>query len=490
MRVASLLGMILIGVAAAAGAEPRPQQRVPTLPPGPAISAQDRQRLTAIDWAAVREEAAALLAEYVKIPSVTGSETGAAEFLERAARARGFRVERLDGPDGRPNVLVSAGPQGVPGLVLLSHLDVVPASPDGWTVGPFSGTRKDGAVWGRGAIDNKGMTVMHLISLALLSRLEPAYPRGVALLCVSDEEAGGAGAEFVMARHGARFGKATVLGEGGVGLRGVDPVPAHITLYPVATAEKSSVAVTLTLNLPSSGHGSVPPEEYASRVMVKALGKLLDRRFPMRLTPDTMAMLENLARYQDFPKNLFLQHPDWAIVKPILDRHLSSNPLTNAMVRDTLTLTGLETQGGGSNNTIPTRVTARLDCRLLPGTALDSFLKQLREGLDDKRIEVQASPRSAGAPSSLPNAVFAALEATMRDAEKDALVSPFLFPASSDGNTFRAAGHAVYGFLPCRLELSEVESIHGKDEKMREASLEQGIRVVTELLLRLKAVKH
>ncbi|MBI3891713.1 MAG: M20/M25/M40 family metallo-hydrolase [Candidatus Wallbacteria bacterium] len=486
MRASLLLGVLIGFGAAAALAAGHEQVHVPTPEPGPALSALQRQKLAEIDWAAVREEAAALLSAYVQVPSVTGTETAAAEFLERAARARGFRVERLDGPDGRPNVLVSAGPEGPPGLLLLSHLDVVPASADGWSVPPFSGLRKAGAVWGRGSIDNKGLTVMQLLALALLEKLEPAYPHGIALLSVSDEEAGGTGAQYVLAQHAARFGKATVLGEGGVGLRGVDPVPPYLTLYPIATAEKTSVAVTLSLDLPSSGHGSIPPEEYATRVMVKALGRLLDARMPMRMVPDTMALLENLARYQDFPKNLFLRHPDWSILKPILDRNLSANPLTNALVRDTLTLTGLETQGGGSNNTIPTRVIARLDCRLLPGTPPEVFLLQVKDALKEPCIQIAPKPRSAGAVGTAPNDVYAALEATLHDTDKDALVTPFLFPASSDNNFFRAAGHPVFGFLPCRLEKAELDSIHGKDERLRDESLEQGIRVLTGLLLRLR----
>lgn len=459
--------------------------RPPT--PGPALSEEDRVRIARIDWEAVKEEAAALLSAFVKIPSVSGTEAekAAGDFLTREIRRRGLQVKRLDIDDGRPNVLAATRVDGDPRLLLLGHLDVVDAKPEHWTHPPFSGARADGAVWGRGSFDNKGAVIMQLMALSLLERTYPDYPHKVGMLTLADEERGSEGARWVAEHHLDKLGGAPMIGEGGTGILGVDPVPPDVTLFPIATAEKSPLWLELHLDLPSSGHGSVPPLEHANRIMVLALNRLIRKRQPMRLIPQTKTLFRTLAGFYSFPKSFFLRHPDIPGLRVLLDRFLAKNPLTNALVRDTATITVIEVESSGQN-AIPRKIVAKLDCRLLPGTDQGEFLARIADFLDEPRIEVRVTKSNPGAPGSVPNDVYAALEASVLETTPEAIVTPFLFPASSDSNIFRARGHDVYGLVPAALGQAELAAIHGTDERLREDALVMGVRVFYETLLRLR----
>jgi carboxypeptidase PM20D1 len=460
---------LLAGVALAAPLELTPAQR---------------RALASVDWAAVRETGAKHLSELIRIKSLPGEEALAADYLERAAREVGLHPQRLDG-GGTWNVYVGTRLDAPPKLLLLSHLDTVPATADAWTHPPFSGARADGAVWGRGAADAKGQAVIHMMALSVIRRIDPEYPAPLAMLSVSDEEDGGDGAAYVIANHAARLAKAPIIGEGGVGIAGLPIMPHGEPVYGVATAEKSALWIKLTLEIPASGHGSVPPAEYANRQMVLALNRLLTTKMPLKLIPASRTMLANLARYHDFPKNFALTHPDWPLIKQVLDKQLSAEPLTNAIVRDTATLTGLETESG-ANNSIPRRVVARLDCRLLPGSDEAAFLAQMKTFLKDDRIQITVLKRSPRSDGTTPGRVFDALAGALAEAEPTALVTPMVFPASSDNNAFRQAGHEAYGLFPVRLTRQELEAIHGVDERLTEKAIEQGVRILVDVMLRLR----
>src|SRR5262249_3732320 len=121
-----------------------------------------------------------------------GAETPAARAVAQKLEAAGITAEVIESSPGRGNVyarLPGRG-RGRP-IVLLSHLDVVPADPHGWRMPPFSGTREDGYVYGRGALDCKGVTAMELMTLLAIKQSGEPLDRDVILLATADEETGG-----------------------------------------------------------------------------------------------------------------------------------------------------------------------------------------------------------------------------------------------------------------------------------------------------------
>ena len=77
-------------------------------------------------------------------------------------------------------------------IMLLSHMDVVPANPKQWQVPPFSGEVKDGEIWGRGALDDKGPGVIEMMAMLAIKRAGILLNRDVIFIATGDEEEGGA----------------------------------------------------------------------------------------------------------------------------------------------------------------------------------------------------------------------------------------------------------------------------------------------------------
>ncbi|RLG43348.1 MAG: hypothetical protein DRN92_09635, partial [Thermoproteota archaeon] len=122
------------------------------------------------DWEHVAGEVADLLSKLIKIDTTNppGNETQAAEFLRNFLLKEGFDPILIESSERRGNVIAKLPGDGKKKLLLLSHLDVVPADPRKWEVHPFSGEIKDGFVWGRGALDCKGLVAAEAMVMALL----------------------------------------------------------------------------------------------------------------------------------------------------------------------------------------------------------------------------------------------------------------------------------------------------------------------------------
>jgi acetylornithine deacetylase/succinyl-diaminopimelate desuccinylase-like protein len=133
----------------------------------------------------------------LQIPSVNGinDEIDIAEAIAAQSQALGLHVAIVGQNPRRPNVIISTAAEGPTGLLLLGHLDTVPAGDEkNWTYPPFSGTVAGGRIYGRGAIDTKGGMTAALYALHTLARTPGALTNGRAqLICVPDEESGATG---------------------------------------------------------------------------------------------------------------------------------------------------------------------------------------------------------------------------------------------------------------------------------------------------------
>ncbi|HQR39206.1 MAG TPA: M20/M25/M40 family metallo-hydrolase, partial [Blastocatellia bacterium] len=125
------------------------------------------------DFDAAAREMTALLQEYLRVDTSNppGHERRAADFLKRVFDREGIACDVFDQGDDRANVVaVLPGSGAKRPLILLNHLDVVPADAERWTVPPFAGEIRDGYVWGRGATDMKGTAICQLMTMLLIKR--------------------------------------------------------------------------------------------------------------------------------------------------------------------------------------------------------------------------------------------------------------------------------------------------------------------------------
>ncbi|HLF41824.1 MAG TPA: M20/M25/M40 family metallo-hydrolase, partial [Acidimicrobiia bacterium] len=124
------------------------------------------------DWKVLGDEAVEIAREYLRIDTTNppGNEAPAAALLAGILEEAGLETTTLESAPGRANLVARLPGRSGRGLALLHHLDVVPADRSEWSVDPFGAEVHDGYLWGRGAIDMKGMGVMQLMTVLALAR--------------------------------------------------------------------------------------------------------------------------------------------------------------------------------------------------------------------------------------------------------------------------------------------------------------------------------
>jgi acetylornithine deacetylase/succinyl-diaminopimelate desuccinylase-like protein len=464
LMLGGLMCLLLVGGSAAGAPAKRHPKAKPTAVP--------------IDWKKTTQEATDLLSKYIQINTTDppGNELPAARLLREKFLADGIPATIWESSPGR--AIVAARLHGVgrhtKSIILLSHMDVVPANPKEWQVPPFSGTVKNGEVWGRGALDDKGPGVVELMAMLAIKRRGVLLDRDVLFVATAGEEVGGAaGAGWVIEHKPDLYADAGyLLNEGGGILLQKDD-----KLYTVSVTEKTPLWLRLTAS-GSAGHAAVPPAQTAVTRLVAALDRLDTFHSPIRVINPVRDYFHSLATLGDAPD----QFADLAAAlrnDPAFVRNFVAVPGQNAQVRDTVTPTVLH--GSNKTNTIPATAYAEVDCRLLPGTDAKQFLAKLRKVIADKSIKVDVllnfPPASSPQKSLLMNAIR--LVAQRFD---HAPVVPRLLDGFTDSHYFRSKGVIAYGFMPLEITPAEMHEVHGINERIAVKNLRGGIERMVALL--------
>ena len=139
---------------------------------------------------------AALAAELIRRPSVTPKDEGALSIVAGYLEDLGFTCHRLvfggDGSDAIVNLYARLG-EGRPNLCFAGHTDVVPpGAREAWSFDPFSASLRDGALWGRGAVDMKGAIAAFIAAVERwLAERSSGFAGSISLLITGDEEGAG-----------------------------------------------------------------------------------------------------------------------------------------------------------------------------------------------------------------------------------------------------------------------------------------------------------
>ncbi|HET9917713.1 MAG TPA: M20/M25/M40 family metallo-hydrolase [Candidatus Binatia bacterium] len=439
-----------------------------------------------LDWKGLANEAVSTLSRYVQIDTTNppGNELIAAEFLKAILDKEGIEARVIESAPGRANLYARLRGNGSKkAVVLMHHMDVVPADAKLWQEQPFSGLIKGGEIWGRGSLDNKGGGVMNLMTLLALKRKGVALKGDVIFLGTADEEAGGMlGASFLVEKHADLFKDVgVVLNEGG-GIRvGED---GRARLYSVGVAEK--VPLWLKLTAPGTpGHAASPGGNQAVLKLVAALNRLAAYQSPIKVIPEIQKFYADSAATA--PANRREQYAD--LRKALEDRGFAAEFLkdrsNNARVRNTISITGIK--GSDKINVIPAEASAEIDVRLLPGEEPQAFIAELRRVLADDsiKIDILLSRTAATSPTS-PEA----MQVISDYAKANDPGAAVLFPVGSgftDCHFFRAKGIPCLGFLPQRSKPSSEGLAHGVDERMPVERLTAAIRAMYEIVSKLAA---
>jgi len=421
-----------------------------------------------------------------------GDEKPLAEYFVALLREGGVESALIETPAGESAVGRAAAWGRVPGsgdrapIVLLSHLDVVPAGDSGWSSDPFAGERVDGFVVGRGAIDAKGVAVVHLVTLLELAQRNVKLDRDVIFLATPDEESGGRlGAGTLLSeRPDLLFGADYLLTEGGsVQLTGDEGRP----LWSVAVTEKSPCWLKVVAR-GTPGHSSVPPRDAAVPRLIAALDRLERIEMPVRVVPPAAAMFAAMAElapepdragYQDLANVL---ESDLAFRSRFLEnRHYA------ALVRNTLTTTVLA--GSSRINVLPASASAHIDARLLPGSSCTAFADEIRNVFADPGIGVETLLSFPAAISSADSPLFRAIEGVAAVSDPGAVVVPRMIAGFTDAHYFRNVGITAYGFVPRWHRADEPRGVHGPDERISVHNLERGVATMIAILEELDRIE-
>lgn len=439
-----------------------------------------------IDWEKVKEEAVQILSDYIKIETTNppGNEMAGARYLQGSLEREGLAATVLESQPERGNVICPLkGKDGLAPLILLHHIDVVPAEENKWKYPPYSGAVVDGEIWGRGAQDCKSLGVIELLAFLLLKREGFQSQRDIVYLATADEETGGKwGVGWLFENHPEMMRAEYVINEGG----GVGMIVGGRNVYTCQTAEKGICWLKLTFR-GKPGHGSIPHDDNCVVKMARAIDRISSYRSPLRRTLTTANFLKGIAEEQSFPRSLILRqilNPFFskAIEKRIPDAGLKG--MVGAILRNTFVPTVV--QGGQKTNVIPSECSCQVDCRTLPGVDPEMIKTEIRNLLNDfKDYEIEILQTTPASESAGDNALYRAMAKTLTRLDAKAKMIPMMLTGATDSRFFRDKGTAAYGFQPMApvKNLSEYMSrVHGHDERIAAESLLFGTRVLYELL--------
>jgi acetylornithine deacetylase/succinyl-diaminopimelate desuccinylase-like protein len=425
------------------------------------------------------DAATRLLQEYVRIDTSNppGDTRQAADFLAGIFERAGIPVTRYESAPGKAIVYArlaaTVQPRAGKALLLLNHMDVVPADRSQWKLDPFAAEVRNGELWGRGSFDMKGQAIAQILAFLRLKRERVPLARDVILLAEPDEEVGGAlGARWMIANHYGELDPEYVIDEGGFGSR--DVFAAGKLVYGIAVAEKKIVWLKVRAE-GVAGHGSQPHDQNPNDRLVRALARLLDSGSNAQ-SPDTVTLPLPRAR----PRSTPLVETMKANVGGF-----APNKFTNAIQQSTIAVTWLKSGVGEPPkiNVIPSVAEVGLDCRVLPGTTRDEWIAEVARRLGDSTLKIEVINESDDplvSPHDTP--LYRHLEAAIKQRHADAIVTPMLIPYGTDSNAFRPKGAKSYGIFPGIISAETAASMHGDAERVPIAAITEASEVLFEAL--------
>jgi len=359
-------------------------------------------------------------------------------------------------------------------VLFMGHMDVVPIEeitrPE-WTHPPFDGVVDDGIIWGRGSVDDKFTVIALMEAMELLLSENEQPRRSIYFAFGHDEEVGGKDGAARVAEYfqseGITFDY--VMDEGGVVLEGMIPdIDRPVAI--IGVSEKGYVNLVLTVNAPG-GHSSQPPEQTAVGILSRAIVKVEDNPFPARLDY-FYPTFEILGVEMPFGKRLAMSNL-W-LFSPLVERLMLQSKDDAAGLRTTTAATMVS--GSPKSNILPTRATAVINFRILPGETSESVMERVIGLIDDERVEVTSEYGTDPSPvSPTDSRGYQLISKTIRGMDENILVAPYMVRGGTDAKYFYTVSPNVYRFMMLRIDPGTIGYVHGIDERVATESYFEAI---------------
>ncbi len=430
-----------------------------------------------IDWPRLHAEAIDVLSRYLRVDTSNppGRERAACEFFGEILGREGIPFELFDAGNDRVSLrAVLKGDGSKRPFMLLNHTDVVPVERDYWDEEPFSGLIKDGHIWGRGALDMKGLGVAQLMTFLTLKRLNVPLARDVIFFAMADEEAGSEfGMRWLLRNHPESVDAEFTINEGGGG--GTEMFGVRRPVFNVAVSEKGPLWLRLaTVGRP--GHGSMPHDDNALDRMVRALHRVQLWEHPWVVSPILTEYFSRLKR-----AGIYTGEATPEAIRGVAE----TDPRVRALLTNTISATTIT--AGIKHNVIPARAEATLDCRLLPGVDPDEFQREMEAIIDDPKVTIERVHERSSDANTIETELFRVIEEVVHEHIEEAVVVPGITVGFTDSSELRNRGQVSYGFSGALTEPDVARTFHGHNERVSIESLKLNCEMVYEVTRRMCA---
>ncbi len=450
-------------------------------------------RAQSIDMPKLQDDAVRRTREYLQINTTDppGNEVETMRWFAHILAQEGIPFDTASSAPGRGNIWarLKATSGNQPALVLLHHMDVVPADPKYWNSDPFaaalSAAGRDTMITGRGALDTKTLGVVELEAFLALHRAKLPLDRDVIFIATADEEAGGTfGAGWLVKNHPEAFkGAGLLLNEGGDGNIGDDGK----VQFSIEVTQKTPLWLELTA-VGKPGHGSTPGPASAVNRLIRALDRLQGYEFAPRVVPAVKTYLAAIAPSAPAKWREGFNDPS----RLISDRNTLTElqieiPEIAGLLRNTCSITML--QASNKINVIPPEARAQVDCRLLPDQDRDAFLKEFASAINDPSISVETIIGFSAAVSSTDSPLYRAISDIVKQNYPQATVAPAVSTGFTDSHWFRDLGISSFGFAPFVIAEGDESGVHGNNERISVDNIRKGTAMMVELVRNVAAAK-
>nr|WP_282570971.1 M20/M25/M40 family metallo-hydrolase [Sphingopyxis sp. MSC1_008] len=364
---------------------------------------------------------------------------------------------------------ISGSDPKAPAILLVAHIDVVEAKREDWERDPFKLVEENGYFFARGAIDDKAMASIFVDSLVRYreEKFKPRRTIKLALTCGEETDVVFDGVEYLLATEPDTLKAGFAINEGGKGW--LDDKGAPRT-FGIQVGEKVYQDFTLATTGPG-GHSARPHPDNPITRLSEALARVGNYHFPAMPGDAVRNFFARSAPLYPGEKGDAMRlagaGKDDAAALELLSK---ADPVWNAMIRTTCTNT--QVTGGHAHNAVPQRAEANVNCRILPGTSIDTIHKALTQVVADPRISVEPfdEPSPVPPPPPLTPEIMKPVEKLVAEMWPGVPVIPNISTGATDGRFLNSAGIPTYGISAIFVD-PDGNGVHGLNERVRVKSL-------------------
>jgi acetylornithine deacetylase/succinyl-diaminopimelate desuccinylase-like protein len=436
----------------------------------------------------------AIYQELVEIDTsdASGDTTRAAEAMAARLRAGGIPPADIQVivPPGGPKkgnlVARLRGSGAKKPLLLLAHIDTVNAKREDWQRDPFKLIEENGYFYARGAADDKAMASALVALLIQYKQQGLRLDRDLILALTTDEEiipSKFSGIEYLIKNHRNLIDAELALNEGGGGLLDAEGKPLY---HGIQAGEKVFQTYRLEVTNPG-GHSARPSKDNAIYHLAAGLARLAQFDFPAKLLPVTRGYLERAAAFEKPETAADMRAAAREPADDAAIGRLSARPLYNALLRTTCVATMLD--AGHATNALPQRARAVVNCRVLPGEAVDEVQKTLVRVLANDKISVTPDGTAVlSPPPPLTPEIMRAVTEITASMWPGVPVVPTLSAGATDGRFLANIGIPTYG-VTGQFRDADGGGVHGLNERIRVKSFYEGQQFLDRLIRALAAAR-